>query len=111
MRKKIQIVAIFVIILLAIAEISVRLIGYPTYEYKPREWKVSPKNFFIYDSLLGYKLDTGVYTYTIDGKLYKSSHNRKGQRITSLNDTFSNNAKRTINFLGGTNVYGTAMAD
>lgn len=98
-------------------EILLRVIGYEPYQpivFQMNQIRMEPKPVFIEDSLLGYKMDSGVYKlYYHDNTYWQTTHNNNGYRITSINDTdYSSKVDLPqINILGCSFTHGSGLKD
>src|SRR5690349_18910554 len=112
MKKTLLISILVVVILLIGCELRLRFAGSGPYTFKTHPWKSSPRYFIKSDSLLGFRLDTGVFHFTVGEKSSSATNIFPGERITSFNDTptDSDNRQRIL-FLGGHNVYGFGIKD
>lgn len=105
-------------ITVALAELVARFCGLSPYvpiEFQMEGVVMEPKPLFILDSLLGYRLDTGTYrVYYADGTYWQTTHDMRGQRITSHSGKLSvseTDSRPAIHILGCSFTHGSGLSD
>jgi len=93
-----------------IIESVFRLSGEKAYNPVVAIDRISPKNPIVVDTLLGFSLLPGTYTFHYkNGYSFTASHNKFGERVTSLNNKRTN--LPTISIYGDSNFYGFGLED
>ena len=110
MLKKTGMAALVCVVLLALTETGFRLAGMRPYEPYVRKMNIEPYSPYVYDSVTGYKLAPGRFTFFDEGSSFTATHDAKGFRITADSITATDSVP-TINFFGGPATYGYGVND
>lgn len=103
---------IFTLVLILIfSELLLRLLGFKTFEpFLLKLEDIQPANSMKTDSLLGFSLKPGTYTYIYEKDYsFVATHNDFGYRICS--DSICPDSINKINFYGGSLFYGFGLND
>ena len=96
--------------MLFITEIIFRLIGEKPFDPEVTIEKITPCNPIVADSLLGYSLLSGRYTFHYkNGYSFCATHNKEGERIISSEK--SDQSLPKIAVYGDSNFYGFGLND
>lgn len=107
-RKRILYYLIVILLVFPLGELAARVMGYKGVERGHYVLTSSPKNCMSPDSLLGFRLNEGTYTVTINTKLsYSVRHTKEGVRTIGSAYTASPN----IGFFGCSFTYGMGVND
>lgn len=101
----------YLIITFVCLELAFWVLGYRPYINQTYKIVSNPSGAFEGDSILGIKLNPGVFQITLNDSLtFKASHNESGNRITSTNRIISDTVPK-IHLFGCSFTYGYGVND
>lgn len=81
MKRKLRNMAVVLLLILPCAELAARLIGWRPYENIDYSVQATPESWIIGDSILGLRLNPGVYSLTLDSTIhFLVTHSESGTR-------------------------------
>lgn len=100
-----------VLIMFFFIEVILQIFGYEPFHPYPFKLKnIQPESSMRKDSLLGFSLKPGLYTYEYEsGYCFTATHNKNGYRVC-VGKTYSDSLEQ-INFYGGSLFYGFGLND